>query len=85
KRILEQNDPRQLKSGASHNLGECQRPRSCCQLFITSVRGGGATEDLPEFMPAQEFIRRFGGVDTPKYKQMMAQIERRFATLSLYR
>jgi len=40
---------------------------------------------LPEFMPAKEFIRRFGGVDTPKYKQMMAQIERRFATLPLYR
>jgi hypothetical protein len=36
-------------------------------------------------MPAKEFIRRFGVVDTPKYKQMMAQIERRFATLPLYR
>jgi len=43
------------------------------------------TEDLPEFMPEREFIRRFGGVDTPAYNKMMAEIERRIAALSLYR
>jgi hypothetical protein len=44
-----------------------------------------ATEDLPEFMPEGEFKRRFGGIGAPAYKQMMAEIERRIASLALYR
>jgi hypothetical protein len=44
-----------------------------------------ATQDLPEFMPEREFIRRFGGVDAPAYNKMMAEIERRIAALPLYR
>jgi uncharacterized protein YfiM (DUF2279 family) len=44
-----------------------------------------ATQDLPEFMPEREFIRRFGGVDGREYKKMMAGIERRVAALPLYR
>jgi hypothetical protein len=44
-----------------------------------------ATEDLPEFMPEAEFKRRFGGVDAPKYNQMMAEIDRRVAALPLYK
>lgn len=43
------------------------------------------TEDLPEFMPEREFIRRFGGVDTPAYNKMIGEIERRIAALQLYR
>jgi hypothetical protein len=43
------------------------------------------TEDLPEFMPEQEFVRRFGGVDAPAYNKMMAEIERRAAGVPLYR
>ena len=43
------------------------------------------TEDLPEFMPEAEFKRRFGGIDAPKYTQMMAEIDRRIAMLPLYR
>jgi hypothetical protein len=43
------------------------------------------TDDLPEFMPEREFIRRFGGVDAPAYNKMMAEIERRLAELPLYR
>jgi len=43
------------------------------------------TEDLPEFMPEREFIRRFGGVDTPAYNSMMTEIERRVAALPFYR
>ena len=42
------------------------------------------TKDLPEFMPEREFIRRFGGVDAPAYKQMIAEIERRITALPLY-
>jgi hypothetical protein len=44
-----------------------------------------ATADLPEFMPEAEFKRRFGGVDAPAYKRLMADIERRVASLPLYR
>jgi hypothetical protein len=44
-----------------------------------------ATQDLPEFMPEAEFKRRFGGVDAPEYKKMMAEIERRVAALPFYR
>jgi hypothetical protein len=44
-----------------------------------------ATEDLPEFMPEREFQRRFGGVDRPPYKKMMAEIEQRIAALAFYR
>src|SRR5258706_770085 len=40
-----------------------------------------ATSDLPEFMPEAEFKRRFGGVDAPAYRQMMAEIERRSGAL----
>jgi hypothetical protein len=43
------------------------------------------TADLPEFMPEPEFLRRFGGIDAPEYKKMMAMIEQRVAALPLYR
>jgi uncharacterized protein YlaN (UPF0358 family) len=44
-----------------------------------------ATADLPEFMQEADFKRRFGGIDAPEYKKMMAEIERRIAALPLYR
>jgi hypothetical protein len=44
-----------------------------------------ATYDLPEFMPEPEFLRRFGGVDAPAYRQMMAEIERRVDALPFNR
>ncbi|HLN85322.1 MAG TPA: hypothetical protein VK200_02650 [Candidatus Limnocylindrales bacterium] len=43
------------------------------------------TADLPEFMQESEFKRRFGGIDGPEYKNMMADIDRRVAALPLYR
>ena len=42
------------------------------------------TADLPEFLSEKEFNRRFGGIDGPKYKQMIAAIDRRIAALPLY-
>ncbi|MCW5623993.1 MAG: hypothetical protein KIT73_04650 [Burkholderiales bacterium] len=44
-----------------------------------------ATADLPEFMQAAEFKRRYGGVGAPEYERMRADIERRIAALPLYR
>ena len=43
------------------------------------------TSDLPEFMPEREFKRRFGGIGAPRYDKMMDEIERRVASLPLYR
>ena len=39
--------------------------------------------DLPEFLSEQEFLRRYGGVDGPAYKQMMKNIEARLAALAV--
>ncbi|MFO1320071.1 MAG: hypothetical protein U1F52_10680 [Burkholderiales bacterium] len=39
--------------------------------------------DLPEFMPEQEFVARFGGVGAPKYQEMMAEIDRRVTALAI--
>ena len=40
-------------------------------------------DDLPEFMPEREFLRRFGGVGAPAYREMMASIEARLDRLPL--
>lgn len=40
--------------------------------------------DMPDIREA-EFKRRFGEIGSPKYNQMMAEIERRVASLPLYR
>ena len=39
--------------------------------------------DLPEHMAKTEFQQRFGGFDTPLYKQMAAEIENRVSALRL--
>lgn len=39
--------------------------------------------DLPEFMSESEFAARFGGIDTPKYQQLMKKIEQRIAALRI--
>lgn len=44
-----------------------------------------ATHDLPEFMSAEEFKRRFDNVDSKEYRKMMAEIDRRIAALPFYR
>lgn len=40
---------------------------------------------LPEYLPEREFKRLFGGPGSPAYQQVMAEIERRLASLPLYR
>jgi hypothetical protein len=42
-----------------------------------------AADDLAEFMPEPEFLRRYGGVGAPAYQQQMVEIERRVAALPL--
>jgi len=41
--------------------------------------------DLPEFMPEAEFVKRFGGVDAPRYREVADDIERRIAALEIHR
>jgi len=43
------------------------------------------TVDLPEYMPEKEFNSRFGGLQGEKYRQMMAEIDRRIAALTINR
>ncbi len=40
--------------------------------------------DLPEGLSESEFVQRFGGMDSPRYNQLIAKIDRRVASLSLY-
>jgi uncharacterized protein YfiM (DUF2279 family) len=41
--------------------------------------------DLPEFMPEAEFVRRFGGVGAPAYREVAEDIEQRIAALEIHR
>ena len=64
---------------------------SAARLYKKAGKGLAETDllpewkDLPEFMPEAEFKRRFGGIGQPAYNRMMADIERRVASLPLYR
>jgi hypothetical protein len=48
-------------------------------LFMPEVR------DLAEFMPEDEFLRRYGGVGAPRYREVEADIEERIAALPIHR
>ncbi len=43
------------------------------------------TRGLPERMPEAEFARRFGGVDSSRYREIADDIERRIDALELHR
>jgi hypothetical protein len=77
---------------AGTRFGEYAASSASARKLLQQQRAGisekdlmPATEDLPEFLSEGEFIRRFGGVDGPEYKKMMAKIESRIAALPLYR
>ena len=77
---------------AGVRFGESAAKSAMAEKLQTKIAAGvnesdlmPATVDLPEFMPETEFKHRFGGVDGVEYKKMMAEIERRVATLPLYR
>lgn len=40
--------------------------------------------DLPELMPEAEFKQRYGGIGAPAYERVMADIERRVASVALF-
>jgi surfactin synthase thioesterase subunit len=41
--------------------------------------------DLPESLPEDEFVKRFGGVGGVAYKRMLAEIEARVDALPVFR
>ncbi|MBS0348613.1 MAG: hypothetical protein JSR69_19375 [Proteobacteria bacterium] len=64
-------DPERLAAGVSAGLRDTS--------LLPPIDG------LPESMMADEFQRRFGGVDAPAYKRMADEVERRVAALALFR
>lgn len=48
-------------------------------MFFPSIEG------LPEFMPADQFRRRFGNVGSPEYQSMISEIDQRINSLAAYR
>jgi len=47
-------------------------------LFMPEVR------DLAEFMPEDEFLRRYGGVGAARYREVEAEIEERISALAIH-
>ncbi len=41
-------------------------------------------KDLPEGLAESEFLQQFGGLDSPRYYQMVAKIDHRVQALPLY-
>jgi hypothetical protein len=80
------NDIAADRAGARFGLLSEQAPEK-----LQALVGRGLAEaafmpdvaDLPEFLSEQEFLRRYGGVDGPAYKQMMKNIEARLAALAV--
>jgi len=64
------------------------RARELAQAIASGIREDDfmpPVDDLPKFLSAVEFERRYGGIDGPGYKQMMANIEARIASRPLLR
>ena len=40
---------------------------------------------MPEFMPKDEFISRYGGVGQPRYNAVIEEIENRISSMRLFR
>lgn len=69
-------------------IASAQAARALQQRLAAGARESDfmpAFADLPERMNEQEFKRRFEAVGSPAYQRMLAEIERRLASLALYR
>lgn len=82
------NDIAVNRAGA--RLGELavREPRRVQDLLAGGVEAAGLLpdlSDLPEFLSADAFVARYGGVGGPAYERLRAEIEARVAALALYR
>lgn len=70
---------------AAKNAASAKRLQQRVTAGITELYLMPITEDLPEHMAEEQFKYRYGGVDTPAYQAVLADIEQRVAKLPLYR
>jgi hypothetical protein len=85
------NDIGADRAGTRFGEVASQSPERARQLAQAIAAGVAESDfmpdvaDLPEFMSEAEFKRRYGGIDGPGYKDMMAKIEARVASRPLLR
>ncbi len=80
------NDIAADRAGTRLGLRAVRTPRALQQRLADGILEADLmppVDDLPEFLPAAEFARRFGGVGAPAYRVMMAAIENRLDQLPL--
>ena len=74
------NDVAADRAGTRFGERAVREPAALQALMARGVKDADLMprfDDLPEFMPEPEFLRRFGGVGAPAYQQMVAEIDRR--------
>lgn len=65
-----------------------RKPQAMQQRLAVPLRDEDlvpAVQDLPEYMPEAEFLRRFGGVGAPAYERVLSDIDTRITGLRLLR
>jgi len=80
------NDIAADRAGTRFGLLAQADPRQIQQRLAAGLSDGDLlppVDDLPEFMTAAEFQARYGGVDAPAYRAMVADIEARLDRLAV--
>ena len=80
------NDIAADRAGTRFGLQAVRAPRALQQRLASGLRDDDLlppVDDLPEFLTEPEFRRRYGGVDAPAYRAVMADIESRLDRLAL--
>jgi uncharacterized protein YfiM (DUF2279 family) len=71
-------------SVAVRSVADAARLQALMRTAPTEAELMPDARDLPEGLSAAEFDRRFGGLDSPAYRVMVGEIERRLDALTLY-
>lgn len=82
------NDMAANRAGTRFGEKLLRSPQQMQDLLSRGVKDADLlprVDDLPEFMPEPEFVRRFGGVGAPAYNALLADIDGRIAALPLLR
>ncbi len=79
------NDLAADRAGRRYGLLAVQTPAALQDRLAAGVKEADLmpdVADLPEFMPADEFRRRYGAVGSPAYERMLALIDSRVDSLA---
>jgi hypothetical protein len=82
------NDMAANRAGTRFGERAMQAPRELQQRLAERLADDTLlprVDDLPEFMPEPEFLRRYGGVGAPAYNTLLAEIDRRIDGLAFLR